>query len=70
MKEIPISTPIGEMMVSKDWIIKELTKKDNNIKLISDTYFISNQQTWSINKKDYDSILPEIRNNKINTILN
>ena len=66
---ININTPGGDMSVTKSWVKSQLLSKTIDIKEIGQTYFIYDNHTWSISKKDLDSIFIELRDDKINIIL-
>jgi hypothetical protein len=69
---ININTPGGETTLSKTWLKNKLTE---NLKIttIGETIFVydeeSNCKSWSLLKRDYDMIMAEIRDDKINSII-
>lgn len=69
MKEWPINTPIGEMTVYLDFFTKISIKE---IRPVCETLFIhlNDGHSFSINEKDWIQIKNEIRDLKINKIIN
>ena len=68
--EIIINTQEGPLRVTKSWIKTQVTNKNNKWSFQSNTCYITNNgHTWSINNKDLDSIIIEIRDDKINLLL-
>ena len=71
LNNIIINTGEGYINVNKEWIEKQLNDTNNKWSLVSNTYFVTNNgHTWSIKKEIIDNIKSELRNNKINTLLN
>ena len=71
LNNIIINTGEGYINVNKEWIEKQLNDTNNKWSLVSNTYFVTNNgNTWSIEKEIIDNIKSELRNNKINTLLN
>lgn len=69
MKEWPINTPVGEMTVYIDFF-KTITIKE--IRPVSDVLYIhlNDGQSFSISQMDWIQIKNEIREEKINKIIN
>jgi hypothetical protein len=62
-----IMSPIGEMLVTIDWILGEFQKPDFNYRIVGKTVFVNNN--WSFDKVDFDKIKSLIRDSKISLIL-
>ena len=62
-----IMSPIGEMLVTIDWILGEFQKPDFNYRIVGEVVFVNNN--WSFDKVDFDKIKSLIRDSKISLIL-
>ena len=65
--KLVIMSPIGEMLVSLDWILGELQKQDSVYRIVGEVVFVN--RSWSIDLDSFHSIKSQIRQSKIDQII-